>query len=56
LSRKNCIYRTTEQVQEQNLYFGLDDDCYYYNEGYYFNDDMTGYYKLHDLNKPYKHV
>lgn len=56
LSRKNFIYRTTKEVQEQKLYFGLDDDCDYYNEGYYFNEDMSGYYKLHDLNQPYKHT
>lgn len=53
LSRRNITYKTMEEASDMDI--DLNDDCDYFNLGYFMNNDGSGYYKLHDMNNPYKY-
>jgi len=53
LSRRNITYKTLEEASDMDI--DLNDDCDYFNLGYFMNDDGSGFYKLHDMNNPYKY-
>jgi hypothetical protein len=54
LSRKNIVYMKEQEAEKLNI--GTSDECDFYNLGYYDEyDGAESYYKLHDMNKPYKY-
>jgi hypothetical protein len=54
LTRRNIIHRSADEAEKLNI--GMSNDCDYYNLGLFeYLDDGEEFYKLHDLNNPYKY-
>jgi hypothetical protein len=53
LSRANILYVSEEEGDKLNI--GTTDECDYMIKEYNYNSDGSTFYKLHDMNKPYKY-
>jgi hypothetical protein len=55
LSKSNNKYILKKEADENKLYYGVKDDVDYYLKERLYNDDNSEYFKLQDMNAPYKY-